>query len=88
MKYLRSAMSHMRSDPQDGHGVAIYFTLPAEEFVRQTGETSAMSIACNFTEAGEAKAEAWVKPTVKKSTRSFRMYRNPRYKENLTILRR
>ena len=47
--------------PQHGHGVAIYFTLPAEEFVRQTGETSAMSIACNFTEAGEAKAEAWVK---------------------------
>ena len=29
--------------------------------MRQTGETSAMSIACNFTEAGEAKAEAWVK---------------------------
>lgn len=47
--------------PQHGHGVAIYFTLPAEEFMRQTGETSAMSIACNFTEAGEAKAEAWVK---------------------------
>ncbi len=45
--------------PQHGHGVDLYFTLPAEEFIRQTGETSAMSIACNVADDAEAAAESW-----------------------------
>lgn len=45
--------------PQHGHGVDIYFTLPASEFVKQTGENSAMSAAFNLQKDKEQNAEEW-----------------------------
>lgn len=45
--------------PQHGHGVDIYFTLPASEFIKQTGETAAMSAALNLQKDKEQNAEAW-----------------------------
>lgn len=36
-----------------------YFTLPASEFVKQTGENSAMSAAFNLQKDKEQNAEEW-----------------------------
>lgn len=45
--------------PHHGHGADIYFTLPAAEFIKQTGEHSAMSAAFNVEKDKEANAEEW-----------------------------
>ena len=45
--------------PHHGHGADIYFTLPSAEFMKQTGEHSAMSAAFNVERDKEANAEAW-----------------------------
>lgn len=45
--------------PRHGHGADIYFTLPSAEFVKQTGEHSAMSAAFNVEKDKEANAEEW-----------------------------
>ena len=45
--------------PHHGHGADIYFTLPSAEFIKQTGEHSAMSAAFNVEKDKEANAEEW-----------------------------
>lgn len=45
--------------PQHGHGIDIYFTLPSAEFIKQTGEDSAMSAAFNLQENQMENAESW-----------------------------
>lgn len=45
--------------PQHGHGIDIYFTLPSAEFIKQTGEHSAMSVAFNLQENQMENAESW-----------------------------
>ncbi len=46
--------------PQHGHFLDIYFTMYAEEFIRQTGEHSAMKTAFDVTAEEYDNAEKWV----------------------------
>lgn len=54
-------MSGRHSGRQDGNirWRFLLFTLPASEFVKQTGENSAMSAAFNLQKDKEQNAEEW-----------------------------
>lgn len=47
--------------PQHGHFLDIYLTLPADEFILQTGETGAMKTAFNAEPSAIPAIEEWVK---------------------------
>ena len=47
--------------PQHTHYFDLYLTLPAEEFVYQTGETGAMKSAFNVKESAIGETEKWIK---------------------------
>lgn len=47
--------------PQHTHYFDLYLTLPAEEFVYQTGETGAMKSAFNVEESAIGETEKWIK---------------------------
>ena len=46
--------------PQHGHFLDIYFTMYSEEFIKQTGEHSAMKTAFDVTDEEYDNAEKWV----------------------------
>ena len=46
--------------PQHGHFLDIYFTMYSDEFIKQTGEHSAMKTAFDVTEEEYDNAEKWV----------------------------
>lgn len=46
--------------PQHGHFFDIYLTLPAEEFILQTGETGAMKTAFNAEESAIPAIQEWI----------------------------
>lgn len=47
--------------PQHGHFLDIYLTLPADEFILQTGETGAMKTAFNAEPSAIPAIEEWIK---------------------------
>ena len=47
--------------PQHGHFLDLYLTLPADEFILQTGETGAMKTAFNAEPSSISAIEEWIK---------------------------